>query len=165
MGRGLLLCTSLVSLLAPSAAASSDPPRVALLFITAGKMPLESVWETFLEGVRGLVPPPLSPQQFSEVMEDDRIENATARLQQAGRFTANDIVSKQYCVDDELIMVRVRALDRAFWTAAQWRGAASQMVDCPPKAAIISPIMFLFVRPAPLDERVVPREGLTAGVR
>jgi hypothetical protein len=57
-----------------------------------------------------MLPPPLTPAQWSTVMEEDRIVEVTDRLQKSGYFTANDVIAEKYCVYDKDIAVRFHVL-------------------------------------------------------
>ena len=45
---------------APATSLPSLPPRVALLFLLRGPLPLEPIWRAFLQGAAALVPPELA---------------------------------------------------------------------------------------------------------
>jgi hypothetical protein len=80
-------------------------PRVALLFVSRGEMPLEPIWRRFLTGVEGFRPPKLSKREWEDMMEVQRVNEVQRRLQEAGSFTANDIVRRSNCVDNDGILV------------------------------------------------------------
>lgn len=87
---------------------SAETPRVALMFASRGPMPLEDVWKQFLGSVRGVRPPALSAEQWTEVMQENKVAEVERRIRRVGQFTPNSLVSNKTCVDNRDIMVRVR---------------------------------------------------------
>ena len=88
-------------------AVAQEVPRVALLFISRGEMPLETIWREFFRSVQGLKPPPLSTEQWNGVMEEQRVDTVTRRLKNAGQFSPNSLFQDRACVDNAAILVRV----------------------------------------------------------
>lgn len=88
------------------AVCSAETPRVALMFASRGPMPLEDVWKQFLGSVQGLRPPPLSQEQWNEVMQEHKVREVERRIRRVGQFTPNSIVSNKTCVVNSDIMVR-----------------------------------------------------------
>lgn len=84
---------------------SAETPRVALMFASRGPMPLENVWKQFLGSVQGVRPPALSPEQWKEVMQDDKVAEVEQRMRSAGQFTPNNIVNNRTCVINSHIKV------------------------------------------------------------
>lgn len=84
-------------------------PRVALLFLTRGNIPLEPAWRMLLEGVQGMEPPALSTSQVGLIMQDKEVGQVQQQLQEAGSLQANSLLMDAHvkCVDDTLLQVRL----------------------------------------------------------
>lgn len=93
-----------------SAAAELESPRVALLFLSRGSMPLEKVWHKFLGSIASLELPTLNQQQWDEAMETERTSEARKRIREAGRMSANNILREADCVNNAMIKVRCLSL-------------------------------------------------------
>lgn len=106
MGRVFLWVLTLLLLRTSLDAVAEEIPRVALLFISRAEMPLESIWREFFRSVHGLVPPPLSSEQWSGVMERQRVQEVAERLKNAGQLSANSLFQFRPCVDNGIILVR-----------------------------------------------------------
>ena len=103
--RGSMLVALVLLGLVLGAVCSAESPRVALMFASRGPMPLEDVWKQFLSSVRGVKPPALSPEQWKEVMQDDKVAEVEQRMRSVGQFTPNSIVSNRTCVVNSQIKV------------------------------------------------------------
>lgn len=88
--------------------AQATAPRVALLFLTRGNIPLEPAWRMLLEGVQGMEPPALSTSQVGLIMQDKEVGQVQQQLQEAGSLQANSLLMDAHvqCVDDSLLKVR-----------------------------------------------------------
>jgi hypothetical protein len=97
-------------------------PRVAILFITRGAMPLEGVWTDFLKGCGGLRPPQFSAAQRYEVMETSRVAEVQKRLVRAGRLRASNRLHKATCASNAVMRVRgsARVQQRQAIQTAPW---------------------------------------------
>lgn len=80
-------------------------PRIALLFITRGPMPLESVWRTVLEEAAKYRLMPLRAEDWEAVLEHQRVQQLEAKLREAGVYEPNDVMRRQ-CVRNDDIRVR-----------------------------------------------------------
>lgn len=92
---------------AQSAAVSQqgELPRVALLFMTKGDMPLEGVWRTMLqEAAKAQLPLP-TQEQRDWVMQRGEIERVHRQLLSEGQYRAQNALHKADCVDSELLQV------------------------------------------------------------
>jgi hypothetical protein len=105
IAAALLIC-------AAGCAAASEHPRVALLFLTRGTMPLESIWSEWLEGVAGLTPEPLSTTQRAELMEHSEVTRLHQQLLSIGTYSASSRLGNLSCVSNALL--RVRFFDMLF---------------------------------------------------
>ena len=86
-------------------AAQGELPRVALLFMSKGDMPLESVWRTMLqEAAKEQLPGP-TQKQWAWVMESDETHRVHEQLLQEGQYTAQSAMHEADCVDNKLIQV------------------------------------------------------------
>lgn len=86
--------------------AHPSAPRVALLFVTKGPMPLERAWRLFFRGVRGLAPPHLTEYQRSAILEGSITEELSASLRAVGALKENSLVQDAPCVSNELFLAR-----------------------------------------------------------
>lgn len=93
-----------------SLAAALESPRVALLFLSRGSMPLESVWQKFLGSIASLELPTLNQQQWDEAMEVERTAEVRKRVREAGSMSANNIVQDADCISNAMIKVRYMSL-------------------------------------------------------
>jgi hypothetical protein len=86
--------------------AQDTVPRVALLFVARGSMPLEPAWRALLDSTRGARIPQLTPEQWSEVMEDQRVAALKRQLDGAGELTASSRIQNADCIDNDIIQAR-----------------------------------------------------------
>lgn len=89
-----------------SGAVALQSPRVALLFVSRGSMPLESVWRRFLGSIGSMELPALNQGQWDEVMEVERTADVRKRVREAGSMLASTVVQDADCVNNALIKVR-----------------------------------------------------------
>lgn len=102
----LAVLFSLASLQSHGVVLGKDAPRVALLFLSRGAMPLESGFVHLLEGVRGLQPPQLSASEREAIMEDREVSHLRKQMAAAGSLESNSLIVDAACVDNALIRVR-----------------------------------------------------------
>ena len=102
----LLVVLALLSRTLAAAQLASKQPRVALLFITRGEMPLEPAWTQLLQGVAGLRPPQLTTTQKEEVMEEGTVAGLRTVIRRAGYLTANDTLQRVHCISNKHMRVR-----------------------------------------------------------
>lgn len=87
--------------------ASGELPRVALLFMTRGPMPMEPVWRRmFEEASKARIAPP-SPAEWRFVMQQGRTARVRQRLLDAGQYEPQLALQEAACVDNRQIRVRV----------------------------------------------------------
>lgn len=89
-----------------SGAVALQSPRVALLFVSRGSMPLESVWRRLLGSIGSMELPALNQGQWDEVMEVERTADVRKRVREAGSMLASTVVQDADCVNNALIKVR-----------------------------------------------------------
>ena len=89
--------------------AQPSGPRIALLFMTQGPMPLEENWKRFFEGVQGLHPPQLAPAQLAQLLQKQAINQLDHQLRVAGVMQHSNAVRKAPCISNQVLMVRAPA--------------------------------------------------------
>ena len=100
------LLASLVLVSACAGHAAHTFPRVALLFVTKGPMPLESVWRMMLEEVADFKVPQLSSEDWDNVLDEGRVQQVHEKVLAAGQHTASHRLQDAACVSNGMIRVR-----------------------------------------------------------
>ena len=105
--------------------AQPSGPRIALLFMTQGPMPLEENWKRFFEGVQGLHPPQLAPAQLAQLLQKHAINQLDHQLRVAGVMQHSNAVRKAPCISNQVLMVRAPA-----GTLAECESGAAAVSAC-----------------------------------